>query len=63
MFQGLAQSLLVRLPMSIIMSSLPNTNLTLIGLAAPAATIFGIVLNVLYLIYYDKQLKKANLYK
>jgi len=63
MIQGLAQSILVRLPMSIIMSSLPNTNLTLIGLAAPAATIFGIVLNVLYFIYYDKQLKKANLYR
>jgi Na+-driven multidrug efflux pump len=61
MIQGLAQSILVRLPMSIIMSSLPNTNLTLIGLAAPAATIFGIVLNVIYFIYYGKQLKKANL--
>lgn len=45
------------------MSSLPNTNLTLIGIAAPAATIFGILLNVIYFIYYDKKLKKNNLYR
>lgn len=63
MLQGLAQSLLVRLPLSVFMSSLPNTNLTLIGIAAPAATIFGILLNVIYFIYYDKKLKKANLYR
>lgn len=63
MLQGLAQSLLVRLPLSVFMSSLPNTNLTLIGIAAPAATIFGILLNVIYFIYYDKKLKKADLYR
>ena len=63
MMQGLCQSLLVRLPLSVFLSSLPNTNLALIGSAAPAATIFGIVLNVLYFIYYDKKLKRANLCK
>ena len=51
MIQGLAQSFLVRLPISYIMSIQPNASLTYIGLAAPAATVFGIVL---CLIYYQK---------
>ena len=48
MLQGLAQSFLVRLPMSYVMSIQPNASLTNIGLAAPAATVFGIVLCLLY---------------
>ncbi|MGM9521307.1 MAG: MATE family efflux transporter [Oscillospiraceae bacterium] len=50
MAQGLAQTFLVRLPMSYIMSIQPNASLTLIGLAAPSATLFGIVLNTAYFI-------------
>ena len=46
MVQGLVQTLLVRLPLSYYMSIQPNASLTNIGFAAPAATIFGIVLNV-----------------
>lgn len=60
MVQGMAQSLIVRLPMSLYMASLANTNLTLIGFAAPAATIFGIVLNVIYFVYYQKKLKREQ---
>ena len=48
MLQGLAQSFLVRLPMSYIMSIQPDASLTHIGLAAPTATMFGILLCVLY---------------
>lgn len=48
MEQGLIQTLIVRLPMSYIMSIQPNASLTSIGLAAPTATLFGIVLNVIY---------------
>lgn len=48
MAQGLAQSFLIRLPMSYIMSIQPEASLTGIGLAAPAATIFGIVLCYIY---------------
>ena len=48
MAQGLIQTLIVRLPMSYIMSIQPNASLTSIGLAAPTATLFGIVLNVIY---------------
>lgn len=48
MAQGLIQTLIVRLPMSYIMSIQPNASLTSIGLAAPTATLFGIVLNAIY---------------
>lgn len=48
MLQGLAQSFLIRLPMSYIMSIQPDASLTGIGLAAPTATIFGIVLCTVY---------------
>ncbi len=48
MAQGLIQTLLVRLPLSYVMSIQPNASLTKIGLAAPTATLVGIVLNVIY---------------
>ena len=60
MAQGLAQSFLVRLPMSYIMSIQPNASLTNIGLAAPSATVFGILLNAGYLVWYTKQLRKKG---
>ena len=50
MLQGIAQTFIVRLPMSYIMSIQPDASLTMIGLAAPCATIFGIVINLLYFI-------------
>ncbi len=55
MIQGLSQTFLVRLPMSFFMSIMPDTNLTYIGLAAPSATIFGIIINVVYYIIYTKK--------
>lgn len=48
MLQGLAQSFLIRLPMSYLMSIRPDASLTGIGLAAPTATVFGIVLCLFY---------------
>ena len=51
MAQGLIQTLLVRLPLAYYMSIQPDASLTKIGFAAPAATIFGILLNVVYLIF------------
>lgn len=59
MAQGLIQTLIVRLPMSYIMSIQPNASLTSIGLAAPTATLFGIVLNV---IYYMRTKKREDNY-
>ena len=55
MLQGLAQSFLVRLPMAYIMSIQPDANLTMIGLSAPAATIFGIILCTIYFIKTKKE--------
>ena len=48
MIQGLVQTLLVRLPLAYVMSIQPHASLTKIGLAAPGATCFGIVLNVIF---------------
>ena len=57
MLQGLAQSFLIRLPMSYIMSIQPDASLTGIGLAAPTATVFGILL---CFIYYKKMQKDSQ---
>lgn len=48
MIQGLIQTLLVRLPLAYYMSIQPNASLTKIGLAAPASTLVGIVLNIAF---------------
>lgn len=56
MAQGLAQTFLVRLPVSYIMSIRPDANLTEIGIAAPAATIFGIVLCTIYFVIMNRSL-------
>ncbi|RGX92875.1 MATE family efflux transporter [Roseburia sp. OF03-24] len=55
MVQGLVQTLLVRLPLAYYMSIQPDASLTKIGFAAPAATIFGIVLNVIYYLYVNRK--------
>lgn len=51
MIQGLVQTLLVRLPLAYYMSIQPNASLTKIGLAAPAATIVGIILNIIFYLW------------
>ena len=60
MIQGLTQTLLVRLPLAYFMSIQPDANLTKIGLAAPVSTAVGIVLNVLFFIYFQRKLAKAS---
>lgn len=60
MLQGLAQSFLIRLPMSYLMSIRPNASLTGIGLAAPTATVFGIVLCLLYYVRFRKTIRMEN---
>lgn len=57
MLQGLAQSFLVRLPVSWFMSVRPNASLTGIGLAAPTATVFGITMCFIYYIRMQKTIK------
>lgn len=61
MLQSIAQTFLVRLPMSYWMSIQPDASLTQIGFAAPTATVFGILINVGYFIIYTKKLKTQNL--
>lgn len=58
MAQGLLQSFLVRLPMSYIMSIQPDASLTKIGLAAPTATCFGIILCLIYYKHLGKSLNR-----
>ena len=59
MIQGLIQTLLVRLPLAYFMSIQPDASLTNIGLAAPVATCFGIILNVIFFLYMTRKMKKA----
>ena len=54
MIQGLIQTLLVRLPLAYFMSIRPDASLTKIGLAAPVATVTGIILNVGFYIYMNR---------
>ncbi len=57
MIQGLIQTLLVRLPLAYVMSIQPNASLTKIGMAAPVATCFGIVLNVIFYFVFMKKMR------
>lgn len=59
MVQGLVQTLFVRLPLAYYMSIQPDASLTKIGFAAPAATIVGIVLNVIFYLWMNR--KRDNL--
>ena len=43
MAQGMLSALFVRIPLCMFFSVLPNASLTLIGLASPLTTVFGIV--------------------
>lgn len=60
MIQGLLQTLLVRLPFAYIMSIQENASLTKIGLSAPVATLFGIVLNAVFYIIMISSQKKTE---
>ena len=51
MAQALMQTLLVRLPLSYIISLQPDPSLVLMGLAAPLTTLFGIALNAGFFIW------------
>lgn len=55
MLQGIAQTFIVRLPMSYFMSIQPDASLTMIGLAAPSATIFGILINLTYFVVLNRK--------
>ena len=61
LFQGIAQSFLVRLPMAFAMSRLMPDSLVYLGVSAPTATVFRIIINLVYfLIYSPKALKSTG---
>ena len=60
MIQGLVQTLLVRLPLAYYMSIQPDASLTRIGLAAPTATMVGIVLNVGFYIWSNRRVRNEG---
>lgn len=43
MIQGITSAFCIRIPVSIIMSKLPNTSLTYVGMATPITTVYGII--------------------
>ncbi len=52
LIQGIAQSFLVRLPMAYLMSRMFPDSLVYIGAAAPTATVFGIMINLIWFMHY-----------
>lgn len=46
--------------MSYIMSVQPDASLAMIGLAAPTATVFGIILNTVFFVFYRRKIKAGN---
>ena len=60
MLQGIAQTFIVRLPMAYIMSIQDNASLTKIGLAAPTATCFGICINLVFFVIYNKRMRQRK---
>lgn len=55
MIQSMMQTFIVRLPVAYIMSIQPEPSLTMIGLAAPLATVFGIIINLVYYLWNGKK--------
>lgn len=55
MIQGITSAFLVRIPVAILMSKLPNTNLTYIGFATPITSVFGIIFFIVCFIIYGRK--------
>ena len=60
MVSGILQTFAVRLPLAYYESVQPHASLTKIGLAAPCATVFGIVMCVIYYFIFQKELKQKK---
>lgn len=56
MIQGISSAFCIRIPVSILMSKLPNTSLMMVGFATPITTVYGIIF---FLICF-KLLKRKN---
>lgn len=60
MWESLARTFLVRLPVSYFMSVRPNASLTGVALAGPASTLCGICVSLVYYFHQQKQLAKER---
>ncbi len=58
MIQGISAAFLVRLPVALLMASLPNTTLFHIGLVTPISTIYGILFYLACFAYYRRKEKR-----
>lgn len=60
MLQGIAQSFLVRLPVAYFMSVYRTDTLVYIGVVAPAATVFGIMINMIYFLPFSQKQEQLS---
>lgn len=60
MLQGITSAFCVRIPVSILMSKLPNTSLMLVGLATPIMTIYGIVFFTICFLWIGRKTKQQK---
>lgn len=61
MLQSLAQTFIVRLPLAWYMSIQPGVSLQYIGIAAPTATVFGIIINLVDYIHFIKKIRSQHI--
>lgn len=59
LINGLICSFLVRVPLSYLVLTSPNGNMFYMGLVYPSATIFGIILDIIYYFIFQKKLKRV----
>lgn len=60
MWESLARTFLVRLPISYFMSIRPAATLTGVAMASPISTLCGICVSLLYFVYLQKQMQKKE---
>lgn len=58
MIQGMTSAFCIRIPLSIFMSKLSNTSLTMVGLATPLTTVYGIIFFIVCFILLKKRTQK-----
>lgn len=59
--QGILCAFLVRIPVSYFMSKIPGVTLFKVGFATPLASVVAIVLDIIYLIYFEKRQKNDQI--
>lgn len=55
MLQGITSAFCIRIPVSVFISRLPNTNLTLMGMATPVTTVYGIIFFIICFLWMKKR--------